>query len=199
MARKSKADDFIEEMKKEKEEGHESETVHKEDEVGIEIKETAPEDVVFEVTKETKKKLEDELDLLIHKKRPEIAEALKEARSHGDLSENAEYDAARDAQAEVESKIMDIEYKLNHIKVISHRSNIDKVRLGLKVKIRNVEHKKTMDITIVSAIEADPPEKLSEHSPIGKALIGLGKGEKTKVVLPNGKEYTYKVLDIMQG
>jgi transcription elongation factor GreA len=139
-----------------------------------------------------------ELDQLITVKRPEIAERLKEAISYGDISENAEYDSAKNEQAELEDKISVIENIIKHAKIIdnkSSRAEKDRVTLGRKVKVKNGrEHN---EYTIVGSAEADPFEgKLSNESPVGAALLGSKVGEKVIVTLPDGSTSRYEILAV---
>jgi transcription elongation factor GreA len=139
-----------------------------------------------------------ELDELITVKRPEIAERLKEAISYGDISENAEYDSAKNEQAELEEKINVIENIIKHAKIIDSRSSRgekDKVTLGRKVKVKN--GREQHEYTIVGSAEADPFEgKLSNESPVGAALLGAKVGEKVMVTLPDGSTSRYEILSV---
>jgi transcription elongation factor GreA len=139
-----------------------------------------------------------ELDELVTVKRPEIAERLKEAISYGDISENAEYDSAKNEQAELEEKIIVIENIIKHAKIISSkgsRVDKDKVTLGRKVKVKN--GKEQSEYTIVGSAEADPFEgKLSNESPVGAALLGAKVGEKVIVTLPDGSTAKYEILSV---
>ena len=137
-----------------------------------------------------------ELDELRTVRRPEIAEQLKEARAYGDLSENAEYDAAKNEQAEIEYKIIELESLLKNAKVIEESTKADVVRIGQKVKIRKVGSKETLEYTIVSSSEADPIHgKISNVSPVGSALIDKRVKEKVDVKLPDGTA-RYEILSI---
>jgi len=137
-----------------------------------------------------------ELDELRTVRRPEIAEQLKEARAYGDLSENAEYDAAKNEQAEIEYKIIELESLLKNAKVIEESTKADVVRIGQKVKIRKVGAKETLEYTIVSSSEADPIHgKISNVSPVGSALIDKRVKEKVDVKLPDGTA-RYEILSI---
>jgi transcription elongation factor GreA len=139
-----------------------------------------------------------ELDELITVKRPEIAERLKEAISYGDISENAEYDSAKNEQAELEEKINVLENIIKHAKIIDGRSGRgekDKVTLGRKVKVKN--GREQHEYTIVGSAEADPFEgKLSNESPVGAALLGAKVGEKVMVTLPDGSTSRYEILSV---
>ncbi len=136
-----------------------------------------------------------ELEYLKMEKRPAVIEALKEARALGDLSENAEYDAARNEQAETESRIKTLEQMIENATVIEKNST-DKVSIGNTVEIEYVEDGDKDTYHIVGSQEADPFEnKISNESPIAKAIIDLKVGEIGKVASPNG-EYEVKVLNI---
>lgn len=139
--------------------------------------------------------LEEELNELRTTKREENIQAIKEARSHGDLSENSEYDAARDEQAKIEARIQELEYKLEHATIID-ASNKDTVNVGCDVTILYVDDDEEDTYSIVGSLEADPFEnKVSNESPIGAALIGSKVGDVIPVVGPNGT-YDIKVLKI---
>lgn len=140
---------------------------------------------------EVKKELE-ELKLV---KRPEIINALKDARAQGDLSENAEYDAARTEQAIVESRIKDLEAMLENAVVIQ-AVNTDVVSIGTKVTLEYVDDEEVEEYSIVGSQEADPfLNKISNESPIAKAIMGLKVGAVVSVDSPNGK-YDVKIVSI---
>ncbi|MDR2611069.1 MAG: transcription elongation factor GreA [Clostridiales Family XIII bacterium] len=138
-----------------------------------------------------------ELDELVTTKRSEIAERLKEAISYGDISENSEYDAAKNEQAELEDKIAKIENIIKNAKIIDGKAvKGDRVNLGVKVKVRNSKTKEENVYIIVGSAEADPLEgKLSNESPVGKALLGAKVKEKVAVKVPDG-EIKYEILSI---
>jgi len=137
-----------------------------------------------------------ELDHLRTVRRPEIAERLKEAIAYGDLSENSEYDAAKNEQAELEYKIGELEGLIKNAKVIAEDKKADVVRIGQKVKIRKVGAKETLEYTIVSSSEADPINgKISNVSPVGSALIDKRVKDKVDVKLPDGTA-KYEILAI---
>ena len=129
--------------------------------------------------------------------REEIAQKLKEARAQGDLSENAEYDAAKDAQRDNETRIDEIEALLKNVEVITEEDvDSDKVSIGAQVKIRNVDTKKELVFTIVGTNEANSlANKISNESPVGRALIGSKKNQTVTVETPNGQT-KYKILSI---
>lgn len=136
-----------------------------------------------------------ELDYLKLEKRPEVITALQEARSLGDLSENAEYDAARNEQAQVEAKIKELEVLIENAKIIE-KVETDIVQIGTKVKIEYVEDKDIDEYTIVGSKESDPfSNKISNESPIAKAIIGKKIGDIVSVDSPNGK-YDVKIIEI---
>lgn len=125
------------------------------------------------LTKEGLEKLENELTNLKVNRRKDVAEKIKEARGQGDLSENAEYDAAKEEQAEIEARILSIENTLRHAMVINDEGEDDKVTLGSKVKLFDFEFDEEVTYTIVGSIEADPMNgKISNESLLGTNLIG---------------------------
>lgn len=139
--------------------------------------------------------LEEELDELKRVKRPEIIKAIKEARALGDLSENAEYHSAREEQAIIEGRIQELEYMIDHAVIISEEAS-DTVRIGSSVVIQYVGEDDTEEYKIVGSTEADPFEnKISNESPIAKALLGKKKGVTVTVESPNGK-YDIKLIEI---
>jgi len=149
------------------------------------------------VSSEGLKKLQEELEYLKTTKRKEVAEAIKVARGFGDLSENSEYDEAKNEQGLVEARIAEIEAMLKNVKVIDE-SNIatDRVNVGNRVKVFDETFEEEIEYTIVGSSEANPMEfKISDESPIGKALIGSEIGEVVKAETPGG-ETVMKVLEI---
>ena len=143
------------------------------------------------------KKLEEELDYLKTVKRREIAERIKVAREFGDISENAEYDEAKNEQAFTEGKIVEIEHKLKIAKVIDEEDiATDVVSIGSCVKVKDLEFDDIIDFYIVGSSEANPAEdKISNESPVGAALIGKEIGDKVVVAVPDG-EIAFEVLEI---
>lgn len=132
-------------------------------------------------------KLQEELDYLRNTKRKEVAERLKEARSHGDLSENSEYDDARNEQAFVEGRIATLENTLRNAKVIEDAGHSDVVRLGSHVELLDLEYGDTLEYSIVGSVEADPSQhKISNQSPVGQAILGKKKGDVVEVDAPAG-------------
>ena len=147
------------------------------------------------VTSDGLEKMKTELEYLKMERRPEVIQALKEARALGDLSENAEYDAARAAQSEVENKIIELEQMIEHAVVITE-ANTDEVSIGNSVKIKYVEDGDIEEFTIVGSKEADPfNNKISNESPIAKAILNKKVNEKVLVDSPNGK-YEVEILEI---
>ena len=147
------------------------------------------------VTEQGLEDMKKELEYLKMEKRPAVIEALKEARALGDLSENAEYDAARNEQSEVENRIVTLEKQIENAIVIENRGN-DKVNVGNTVEIEYVEDKEKEKYTIVGIKEADPFEnKISNESPIAQAIMGAKLGETRAVASPNG-EYQVKITSI---
>lgn len=147
------------------------------------------------LTEEGLNEIKKELDYLKLEKRPEVINALKDARALGDLSENAEYDAARTEQAEVESKIVELEAMIERA-VIIKEVQTDKVALGTSVKINYIEDNEVEIYSIVGSKEADPFEnKISNVSPIAQAIMGHKVGDKVLVDSPNGK-YEVEILEI---
>lgn len=146
----------------------------------------------IQLTKEGKTQLEKELEGLIGR-RGEVAQALANARSYGDLSENAEYDAAKRSQQDLEKRVQEINRILNNAKIISSRKRSD-VAVGSKVEL--IADRKTVVYQLVGSVEANPAErKISDQSPIGKALIGKKVGEDVVISLPAGDK-KYKVKSI---
>lgn len=156
-------------------------------------------DKVTLITKEGLEKLKEELNYLKEVKRKEVAERLKEAISYGDLSENAEYEEAKNEQAFVEGRIFDLEEKIKYAKIIDERAKKGaSVRLGSKVVIQNItgKNKPEEEFTIVGSTEADPINyKISNVSPVGKALMDRRAGEMVRVSAPAGA-IEYKIIKV---
>ena len=139
-------------------------------------------------------KLEEELNDLKENQRPEVIQKLKEARALGDLSENAEYDSAKNEQARVEGRIKELEYKLEHSEVMDGKKNV--VSIGSTVKVLYLSDNDTEEYKIVGSLEADPfNNKISNESPIGQAIIGKKKGDIIDVSSPTGS-YQVKIEEI---
>ena len=146
------------------------------------------------------KKLEEELHDLKVVKRKEVAEKIKEAREQGDLSENAEYDAAKDEQRDIEARIEEIEKILKNAEVVvEDEVDLDKISVGCKVKVHDFEFEEDIELKIVGSTEANSLEgKISNESPVGKALICAHTGDVVEVEMPAGI-MKYKVLEIQRN
>lgn len=149
------------------------------------------------ITKEGMEKLKSELEQLKTVKRKEVADKIKVALSFGDLSENSEYDEAKNEQAIVEARIAQIEQRIKNAKVIdTNEINKDIVGIGSNVKVYDTEFKETIEYKIVGLAEADPMGgKISAESPVGKSLLGHKKGDEVEVETPSGV-ILYKIEDI---
>ena len=143
------------------------------------------------------KKLQDELEHLKVNRRKEIAEKIKEARAQGDLSENAEYDAAKDEQRDIEARIEELEKILKNVEVVDEEDvTADRIMIGSRVRIYDVEFEEELSYKIVGSTEANSIKgKISNESPVGKALMGAHVGDTVTVHTPAG-ESAYKVLEI---
>jgi transcription elongation factor GreA len=150
------------------------------------------------LTPEGLEKLKQEIEYLSTEKRREVAERIKDAREFGDISENSEYDDAKNEQAMLEARIATLEDKLRSATVIdSSELDVDVVRVGSLVHVKDADSGKSLTYTIVGSTEANPSEnKLSNESPVGQALVGRKKGDTAKVQLPNGKLRELKVTKI---
>ncbi len=151
----------------------------------------------FPMTASGKVKLEEELELLKTVKRKEVVERIKIARSYGDLSENSEYDSAKEDQAFVEGKISTLEGMIRNAVIITEDElNTDEVRLGKTVTFKELPNGDEETYTIVGSAEANPVEGLiSNDSPIAKALLGRSKGDEVRIVTPGG-EMSVTILGI---
>jgi len=158
-----------------------------------------PKDVIL--TPDGLEKLKNELEHLSTDKRREVAARIKEAREFGDISENAEYDDAKNEQAMLESKIAQLEEKLRAATVIDAKDiGTDIVGVGSTVHVKDQANGRSETYTIVGSAEANPAErKLSNESPVGKALIGSKRNEIVAVLLPNGKQRELKITKIDIG
>lgn len=150
----------------------------------------------IELTKEGAENLEKELRHLIDIERPEVIESLQAARAQGDLSENADYDAARTKQAEIEGRIKEIENILANVKIITEKSKSNKVvSLGSTVTLRDLSDNEEVTYTIVGTVEANPVKGLiSNVSPLGRAIIDKAVGD--TVVVHVAQEYKVEILKI---
>lgn len=149
------------------------------------------------LTKEGYDKIVAEHEELVAVRRKEVAERIKEAISYGDISENSEYDSAKNEQAELEERINKLENMMRKAKIIDESSmSNDRVGIGLKVKVLELETNEVMDFAIVGSTEADPFEgKISNESLVGAALLGKMVNDIAEVQVPDGV-VNYKVLDI---
>ncbi len=146
------------------------------------------------------KALEEELHDLKVNRRREVAEKIKEAREQGDLSENAEYDAAKDEQRDIESRIEEIEKILKNVEVVvEDEVDLDRINVGCKVKLHDFEYDEDIELKIVGSTEANSLQgKISNESPVGKALIGAKTGDIVEVEIPSGTT-RYQVLEIQRN
>jgi transcription elongation factor GreA len=157
-----------------------------------------PKDVIL--TPEGLRKLKDELDDLSGNKRRDVAQRIKEAREFGDITENSEYDDAKNEQAMLEQRIAQLQERLRSAQVVDANSvSTESVGVGSIVNIKD-EKGGSLKYTIVGSAEAKPAEhKLSNESPVGKALMGHTRGEEVSVSLPNGKKRKFKITKIDVG
>ncbi len=151
----------------------------------------------FLLTYEGLKKYEDELHNLKVVRREEVAQKINEARGQGDLSENAEYDAARDEQADIEARIEELEAILKNAEIVVDEDiDASKANIGCTVRLLDMEYSEEVQYDIVGSIEANSLEdKISNESPLGSAVIGHRMGDTVEVEAPDGV-FTYKILDI---
>ena len=149
------------------------------------------------ITQDGLEKLREEVEFLTTQKRREVAERIKEAREFGDIAENSEYDDAKNEQALVEHRIALLEERLLSARVIEKKDIAkDVVSVGSTVKLRDMGANKTVEYRIVGSAEANPAEqKLSNESPVGKAILGKKKGEVVEVAAPRGA-LKFKILEI---
>ena len=143
------------------------------------------------------KKLQQEIQFLSTEKRRDIAERIRVAREFGDIAENAEYDSAKNEQAHLEARIAVLEERLKNARVVTRKEiKSGEVSVGTKVRLRDVKANKTVEYHIVGSAEANPAEnKLSNESPVGKAIMGRKKGETVEVAAPRGT-LKFKIMDI---
>ena len=147
------------------------------------------------LTEEGLEELTNELEYLKTKKRPEVIQALKEARALGDLSENAEYDAARNEQAQVEGRIKELEIMVDNVEIISGESD-GRVIIGSTVKLSYLDDNEIEEYKIVGSQESDPfNNKISNESPLAVAVLNHKEGEIVTVDSPTGK-YDVKILEV---
>jgi len=143
-------------------------------------------------------KLQEKLNFLMTEKRRECASDLQHARSFGDLSENAEYDAAKDKLNNNEREIKELSDKLSDARVLDDsKIQKDKAFIGAIVKLKDLQDEEETEYTLVSSLEVNIDEnKISVASPLGKVLLGHGKGETVEIKAPNGRLLKYKILNI---
>ncbi|MDR2713608.1 MAG: transcription elongation factor GreA [Clostridiales bacterium] len=151
----------------------------------------------FVMTKVGLKKMEDELEHLKTVRRKEVAGRIKQAIEFGDISENSEYEDAKNEQAFIEGAIYSLEQKLRHVRIIdANEVDIDIVSVGCKVSVENTKTMENFTYTIVGSVEANPRKyKISNESPVGKALIGHAPGDLVDIVIPAG-DLQLKILNI---
>jgi transcription elongation factor GreA len=149
------------------------------------------------LTPEGYSKLKDEIQLLSTAKRREVAERIKHAREFGDITENSEYDDAKNEQAMLEHRIAMLEERLANARVIeADEIKSDVVGIGSRVRLKDMDANETIEYTIVGSAEANPAEnRLSNESPVGKAILGHKKGEVVEVAAPRGS-LKFKIMDI---
>lgn len=149
----------------------------------------------FYVTEEGLDELKKQLDELIHVTRNEVIEELKAARAQGDLSENADYDAARDHQAQVEAKIKELEYQIKNAEIIKDKRSGKTVRIGSTVQVQELDTKNKLTYKIVGSVEADPLNGLlSNVTPLAEAILDKKAGD--TVTVDVDKPYDVKILEI---
>ena len=149
------------------------------------------------LTSEGLKRLEQELEILRTKTRKEVAEKLKVALSFGDLSENSEYDEAKNEQAKVEARILQLETMLKNVTILdSNELTNDIVQIGSKIKIKDLKENSVLEYRIVGSMETNPDEgKISDESPVGRELLGHEVGDVVKIKIPAGF-VEYEILNI---
>ena len=146
------------------------------------------------ISKDGLEKLRHELEEMVSIRRPEIAQRIHDAKEHGDLSENAEYEDAKNEQAFVEGRIQTLEALIKNATLIDEHHSNDHVQIGSTVKVSGPDG--SQSYTIVGSTEANPTEgRISNESPVGRALLGKKKGEKVVVKVPAG-DFTYKITSI---
>ncbi|HIR29220.1 MAG TPA: transcription elongation factor GreA [Candidatus Coproplasma stercorigallinarum] len=154
-------------------------------------------DQYFEMTQKNYEDLKKELDYLVKEKRPEIIERIAEARSHGDLSENAEYDAAREEQRSNEGKIAELEYQIKNAVIIAEVTDNSYVHLNSKVTVEDEEFGDRETYTVTSVTDVDVMEnRISSESPVGSALMRHKAGDVVTVSCPDGSSYKLKIVAI---
>lgn len=148
------------------------------------------------LTQEGYEKLASQLEQLKTVKRRQLSKAVGEARSHGDISENAEYDAAKDAQGHNEKQIMELEDKLARVRILDKNIPKDEVLIGATVKLKDMDSDEELEYTLVSELEADYNQnKISVSSPVGQGLLGHKENEIAEIKIPAGI-LKYKIIKI---
>ena len=149
------------------------------------------------ITEEGLRTMQEEFEYLKTVKRKEVIETIGVARAFGDLSENSEYDEAKNEQAKVEARIMELEEQLKHVKVVDEKEiKTDVANIGNKIKVLNVNLRKEVEYSLVGSTEADPfKNKISDESPIGRVLIGAKKNDTVEYETPKGL-FKLQVLEI---
>jgi transcription elongation factor GreA len=152
------------------------------------------------LTEEGFQKLKEEIEHLSTVKRREVAERIKEAREFGDISENSEYDDAKNEQAQLEARILGLEQKLRNARVVdAEHVSTESVSIGARVTLKDLSTKKNVEYSIVGSAEADPRNhRLSNESPVGRAVLGRKKGEKVTVPTPRGP-VEFQIMKIQPG
>jgi len=146
------------------------------------------------ISKDGLDKLRAELDEILNVRRPEIAQRIHDAKEHGDLSENAEYEDAKNEQAFVEGRIQTLEAMIKNATIIDENTSKDHVQIGSTVKVKGEDGPETF--TIVGSAEAKPADgRISNESPVGRALLGRKKGDKVVVKVPAG-DFSYTIVEI---
>ncbi len=146
------------------------------------------------ISKDGLDKLRQELDEMLAVRRPEVAQRIHDAKEHGDLSENAEYEDAKNEQAFVEGRIQALESMIKNATLIDEHTSTDHVQIGSTVKVTGEDGEETF--MIVGSAEAKPSDgRISNESPVGRALLGRKKGDKVVVQVPAG-DFSYKILEI---
>jgi transcription elongation factor GreA len=149
------------------------------------------------LTPEGYKKLQEEIEILSTERRREVAERIRVAREFGDIAENAEYDAAKNDQAHLEARIAMLEERLKNARVVTRKEvRSGEVSVGTKVRLKDMGSNKTVEYHVVGSAEADPTAmKLSNESPVGKAIMGHKKGDTVEVSAPRGT-LRFKIMDV---
>ena len=149
------------------------------------------------LTKGGLQRIQEELDRLVLVRRPEVAERIRQAREFGDIAENAEYDSAKNDQAHLEARIATLEERLTNARVVTKKEiRSGEVSVGTKVRLKDMGSNKTVEYHIVGSAEANPAElKLSNESPVGKAIMGHKKGDVVDAPTPKGAK-KFKIMEV---